>query len=196
MPIFAYEAINAKGQKETGELEAANRNQAILDIRNAGLKPTKVTQRADTAAAKQAAKADSGGTPGTNTATGAKRKRGRVSVQQVTDFTAQFAVLIDAGLPVALASDYNPGSAPSGNMPFVVALACIRMKMLPEEAINAGTLNGARAMELEGELGTIAVGKMANLIISKPIHSMALIPYHFGSNLVETVVINGMPVGK
>ena len=104
--------------------------------------------------------------------------------------------MIDAGLPVALASDYNPGSAPSGNMPFVVALACIRMKMLPEEAINAATLNGARAMELEGELGTIAVGKMANLIISKPIHSMALIPYHFGSNLVETVVINGMPVGK
>jgi type IV pilus assembly protein PilC len=100
MPIFAYEAINAKGQKETGELEAANRNQAILDIRNAGLKPTKVTQRTETAAAKQATKADSGGTPGTNTATGAKRKRGRVSVQQVTDFTAQFAVLIDAGLPV------------------------------------------------------------------------------------------------
>lgn len=100
MPIFAYEAINAKGQKENGELEAANRNQAILDIRNAGLKPTKVTQRAETAASKQAAKAEQGGTPGTNTASGAKRKRGRVSVQQVTDFTAQFAVLIDAGLPV------------------------------------------------------------------------------------------------
>ena len=97
MPIFAYEAINAKGQKENGELEAANRNQAILDIRNAGLKPTKVTQRAETAAAKQAAKADTGG--GAAAAPG-KRKRGRVSVQQVTDFTAQFAVLIDAGLPV------------------------------------------------------------------------------------------------
>jgi type IV pilus assembly protein PilC len=98
MPIFAYEAINAKGQKENGELEAANRNQAILDIRNAGLKPTKVTQRAETAAAKQAAKADTGG-GGAAPAPG-KRKRGRVSVQQVTDFTAQFAVLIDAGLPV------------------------------------------------------------------------------------------------
>ncbi|MBP9893035.1 MAG: type II secretion system F family protein [Planctomycetes bacterium] len=99
MPIFAYEAINAKGQKENGELEAANRNQAILDIRNAGLKPTKVTQRAETAAAKQAAKADTGGGGG-SAAAPAKRKRGRVSVQQVTDFTAQFAVLIDAGLPV------------------------------------------------------------------------------------------------
>jgi type IV pilus assembly protein PilC len=98
MPIFAYEAINAKGQKENGELEAANRNQAILDIRNAGLKPTKVTQRSETAATKQAAKAETGG--GGATAAPGKRKKGRVSVQQVTDFTAQFAVLIDAGLPV------------------------------------------------------------------------------------------------
>ncbi len=99
MPIFAYEAINAKGQRETGELEAANRNQAILDIRNGGLKPTKVTQRAETAATKQAAKSAESGAP-TPTAPGGKRKFGRVSVQQVTDFTAQLAVLIDAGLPV------------------------------------------------------------------------------------------------
>lgn len=96
MPIFAYEAINAKGQKETGELEAANRNQAIHDIRNAGLKPTKVTQRAETAASKQAAKTEAA--PGA--APGKRKKGGRVSAQQITDFTAQFAVLIDAGLPV------------------------------------------------------------------------------------------------
>lgn len=104
--------------------------------------------------------------------------------------------MIDAGLPVTLATDYNPGSSPSGNMPFVVALACIRMKLLPEEAINAATLNGARAMELEQELGTIAVGKLANFFISKPMMSLALLPYHFGSNLVETVVLNGEAVAK
>ncbi len=98
MPIFAYEALNAKGQKETGEVDAANRNQAILDIRNAGLKPTKVTQRAETAATKQATKAPEAG--GAAPAAGGKRKFGRVSAQQITDFTAQLAVLIDAGLPV------------------------------------------------------------------------------------------------
>lgn len=103
--------------------------------------------------------------------------------------------MIDAGLPVALASDYNPGSAPSGNMPFVISLACIRMKMLPEEAIQAATLNGARAMELEREVGTIAVGKRANFVISRPMSSLALLPYHFGGNLVETVVLNGEMVG-
>lgn len=103
--------------------------------------------------------------------------------------------MIDAGLPVVLATDFNPGSSPSGRMPFVVALACIRMKMLPEEAINAATLNGARAMELEADFGTIAVGKVANLFISKPMKSLALLPYSFGSNLVETVVVNGRPVG-
>ncbi|KAA0210978.1 type II secretion system F family protein [bacterium] len=98
MPIFAYEALNAKGQKETGEVDAANRNQAILDIRNAGLKPTKVTQRAETAATKAAAKAPEAGQAAP--AAGGKRKFGRVSAQQITDFTAQLAVLIDAGLPV------------------------------------------------------------------------------------------------
>lgn len=99
--------------------------------------------------------------------------------------------MIDAGLPVVLATDYNPGSSPSGKMPFVVSLACIRMKMLPEEAINAATLNGARAMELEHELGTIAVGKIANLFISTPMKNLAQLPYSFGGNPVETVVLNG-----
>lgn len=99
--------------------------------------------------------------------------------------------MIDAGLPVALASDFNPGSAPSGNMPFVISLACIRMKMLPEEAVNAATLNGARAMELENEVGSVAVGKRANLMISRPMNSLAVLPYHFGSQLAEKVIVNG-----
>jgi imidazolonepropionase len=99
--------------------------------------------------------------------------------------------MMDAGLPVVLATDYNPGSSPSGKMPFVLSLACIKMKMLPEEAINAATINGARAMELESEYGSIAVGKVANVFISAPIPSLAFIPYAFGSNLVETVVLQG-----
>jgi imidazolonepropionase len=99
--------------------------------------------------------------------------------------------MIDAGLPVVLATDYNPGSAPSGKMPFVIALACIKMKMLPEEAIQAATLNGARAMELENDYGTIAIGKKANVFITHPIPSLAHIPYAFGSELVETVILNG-----
>jgi imidazolonepropionase len=99
--------------------------------------------------------------------------------------------MMDAGLPVVLASDYNPGSCPSGNMPFVISLACAKMKMLPEEAVNAATLNGARAMELEDELGTIAVGKIANVFITRPMLSLAGLPYAFGSNVVEAVVING-----
>ena len=100
--------------------------------------------------------------------------------------------MIDAGLPVVLATDYNPGSAPSGRMALVVSLACIKMKMLPEEAINAATLNGARAMEQEKAYGSIAVGKKANLFISAPMASVAQLPYSFGSNLVETVILNGM----
>ncbi|MDX1913076.1 MAG: imidazolonepropionase [Saprospiraceae bacterium] len=99
--------------------------------------------------------------------------------------------MIDAGLPVVLASDYNPGSCPSGNMPFVVSLACAKMKMLPEEAINAATLNGARAMELEQDYGTLAVGKMANLFITQPMMSLAGLPYAFGSKVVESVVLRG-----
>lgn len=99
--------------------------------------------------------------------------------------------LINAGCAVALASDFNPGSSPSGNMNLVVAMSCIRMKMLPEEAINAATLNGAYALELEEELGSITVGKKANLIITKPVPSLAYLPYAFGSNLVDKVLIGG-----
>lgn len=99
--------------------------------------------------------------------------------------------LIESGCAVALASDYNPGSSPSGNMNFVVALSCIQMKMLPEEAINAATINGACAMELQDQVGSISVGKKANLIFTKPIPSLAYLPYSFGSNLIDKVMING-----
>ena len=99
--------------------------------------------------------------------------------------------MIDAGCAIALASDYNPGSSPSGNMNLVVAMSCIGMKMLPEEAINAATLNGAFAMELQKETGSITVGKKANLIFTKPITSLAYLPYSFGSNLIDRVMING-----
>ncbi|RUA24977.1 MAG: imidazolonepropionase [Bacteroidetes bacterium] len=99
--------------------------------------------------------------------------------------------IIQAGLPLALASDYNPGSTPSGNMNFVVATACIKMKITPEEAINAATLNGAYAMGLENELGSISKGKWANIIITKPINSYASIPYNFGSNKIESVYLKG-----
>jgi imidazolonepropionase len=99
--------------------------------------------------------------------------------------------MMDAGLPVVLASDYNPGSCPSGNMPFVVSLACAKMRMLPEEAVNAATLNGARAMELEADYGSIAVGKIANVFITRPMLSLAGLPYAFGSNVVEAVVLGG-----
>lgn len=99
--------------------------------------------------------------------------------------------MIDTGLPIVLATDYNPGSSPSGKMPFVISLACIKMKMLPEEAINAATLNGAKAMELEVDFGSIAVGKVANVFISSPISSLAYLPYAFGSNLVDTVILQG-----
>jgi imidazolonepropionase len=99
--------------------------------------------------------------------------------------------LIEAGLPVALASDYNPGSTPSGRMGFVVSLACIYLRMLPEEAICAATINGAHAMELSEEVGSLAVGKRANFILTKPIPSLAYIPYAFGSDVIEKVYING-----
>lgn len=99
--------------------------------------------------------------------------------------------MIDAGLPLALASDFNPGTSPSGNMNFVVATACIKMKMTPEEAINAATLNGAYAMGISNTHGSITIGKKANLIITKPINSFYELPYAFGSNLIERVIING-----
>jgi imidazolonepropionase len=100
--------------------------------------------------------------------------------------------LIDAGCAIALASDYNPGSSPSGNMNLVIAMACIQMKMLPEEAINAATINGAYAMELQDEVGSITVGKKANLIFTKPIPSLAYLPYAFGTNLIDKVMITGI----
>jgi imidazolonepropionase len=99
--------------------------------------------------------------------------------------------MIDAGLPLALATDFNPGSTPSGNMNFVVATACIKMKMTPEEAINAATINGAYAMGLSESHGSISIGKKANVIITKPISSYYQIPYAFGSNLIDQVIIEG-----
>jgi imidazolonepropionase len=99
--------------------------------------------------------------------------------------------LIDNNCAIALASDYNPGSSPSGNMNFVIALSCIQMKMLPKEAINAATINGAFAMELQNEVGSITIGKKANLIFTKVIPSLAYLPYSFGNNLIDKVMING-----
>ena len=99
--------------------------------------------------------------------------------------------LIDSGAAIALATDFNPGSSPSGNMKLVIAMSCIQMKMLPEEAINAATINGAYAMELQDKLGSITIGKTANLIFTGPIPSIAFIPYSFGSNLIERVMIKG-----
>ncbi|HEV8081852.1 MAG TPA: imidazolonepropionase [Chitinophagaceae bacterium] len=99
--------------------------------------------------------------------------------------------LINAGAVVTLASDFNPGSSPSGNMNFVVSLSCIQMKMLPEEAINAATYNGACAMEIQSNHGSISPGKKANLIFTKPVASLAYLPYSFGSNSISRVMING-----
>ncbi|MCF7568288.1 imidazolonepropionase [Sabulilitoribacter arenilitoris] len=102
--------------------------------------------------------------------------------------------MIDAGLPLALATDYNPGSTPSGNMNFVVATACIKMKMTPEEAINAATINGAYAMGLEKEVGSITKGKRANLLLTKSINSYGFIPYSFGAHQIEKVYLNGVEI--
>lgn len=102
--------------------------------------------------------------------------------------------MIDAGLPVALATDYNPGSNPSGNMPFILSLACLKMGMLPTEAIHAATSNGAYAMGVEKELGSIAIGKQGNVFITKPMSSIDFLPYAFGSNWIEQVIIGGKQV--
>ena len=99
--------------------------------------------------------------------------------------------MIDAGLPLALATDYNPGSTPSGNMNFAVATACIKMKMTPEEAINAATINGAYAMNLQDKVGSITRGKLANLILTKEINSYHFIPYSFGNHSIEKVFLKG-----
>ncbi|MDO9613696.1 MAG: imidazolonepropionase [Bacteroidota bacterium] len=99
--------------------------------------------------------------------------------------------MIDAGLPVALASDFNPGSSPSGNMNFIQSLGCLKYGMSPEETIHATTINSAYAMGISESYGSIAKGKVANLFITKEISSYAVIPYSFGSNLIETVILNG-----
>jgi imidazolonepropionase len=102
--------------------------------------------------------------------------------------------MLDNGLPIALASDYNPGSTPSGNMNFVVSTACIKMKMTPEEAINAATINGAYAMGIEKTHGSICKGKKANFIITQPIPSYSFLPYSFGNNLIDSVFIEGREI--
>ena len=99
--------------------------------------------------------------------------------------------MINAGLPIALASDYNPGSSPSGNMKLIMSLGCIKLKMLPEEVINAVTINSAYAMELSETHGSIARGKVANVFITKEIPSYEFMPYAFGSNLIDTVILKG-----
>jgi imidazolonepropionase len=99
--------------------------------------------------------------------------------------------LIDANCAIALASDFNPGSSPSGNMNFVISLSCIQLSMLPEEAINAATINGAFAMELQDKVGSITKGKKANLVITKPIPSLNYLPYSFGTNNIEKIMLCG-----
>ncbi|WP_411768800.1 imidazolonepropionase [Winogradskyella sp. A3E31] len=100
--------------------------------------------------------------------------------------------IIDAGLPLAIATDFNPGSAPSGNMNFVVSSACIKLKMTPEEAINAATINGAYAMGISNMYGSITRGKKANLIITKPMDNYASIAYEFGQDPIDRIIINGI----
>lgn len=99
--------------------------------------------------------------------------------------------MIDAGIGVAVASDYNPGSTPSGDMKFVVSLACIKMRLLPEEAINAATLNAAYAMGLSDDYGSITRGKVANVIITEKIPSISYIPYAYTSPIIKKVIMNG-----
>jgi imidazolonepropionase len=99
--------------------------------------------------------------------------------------------LIDEGCAIALASDFNPGSSPGFNMNFVVSLACIQMRMTPEEAINAATINGAFAMDLQDKVGSIHPGKLANIILTKPIRTLAALPYYFSSNMISNVMVKG-----
>jgi imidazolonepropionase len=102
--------------------------------------------------------------------------------------------MMEAGLPIALATDFNPGSSPSGNMQLIMAMGSILYKMLPQEVIHAVTLNGAYAMGVDQELGSIAVGKKANLLITKPIPSMEYLTYAYGENKIETVILNGLEI--
>jgi imidazolonepropionase len=102
--------------------------------------------------------------------------------------------MLSEGLPLAIASDYNPGSSPSGSMPMMISLACIRMKLTPEEAINAATMNTAYALDLLSTHGSITVGKKANVFITRPMNSVAYLPYAYGANLIETTILNGQVV--
>ena len=102
--------------------------------------------------------------------------------------------LVDAGAALCIATDFNPGSSPNGRMSFMLSLACIKMKLLPEEAFNACTINAACALELQHELGSISKGKLANFIITKPINSIAVLPYMFGEDIIDAVYINGKKV--
>ncbi len=104
--------------------------------------------------------------------------------------------IMEAGLPLAIASDYNPGSAPSGSMPLMISLACIKMKLTPEEAINAATINTAVALELDKTHGSITKGKAANVFITQPISSIAYLPYAFGNNCIETIILSGKLVSS
>jgi imidazolonepropionase len=99
--------------------------------------------------------------------------------------------LLESGAAIALASDYNPGSSPTGNMNLVVSLACIQMKLLPEEAWNAATTNGAFAMGMGSIIGSIAVGKLANLIITTKVPSIAYLPYRFGTSHINKIILGG-----
>ena len=99
--------------------------------------------------------------------------------------------LIDAGCAIAIATDYNPGSSPSGNMNLVPSMSCIQLKMLPEEVINAGTINGAFAMEVQDKTGSIRIGKKANLIFTKPVPNLAYLFYAFGATHIDKVMLNG-----
>jgi imidazolonepropionase len=103
--------------------------------------------------------------------------------------------MIDAGLPVAMASDFNPGSSPSGNMQIILSMASILYRLTPEEGINATTINTAYAMDMSDEMGSIAVGKTANVFITRPIPSYQFMPYYYGSNKVEKVILNGELIG-
>lgn len=98
--------------------------------------------------------------------------------------------LVESKVAIALASDFNPGTSPSGNMQFVLSLACIKLRLTPEEAFNAATINAAYALEMEGELGSISKGKKANLMITAPMPSLAFMPYYFGANLVKTMILS------
>jgi imidazolonepropionase len=104
--------------------------------------------------------------------------------------------MIDAGLPIAVASDFNPGSSPTGNMNLMVSMLCINYKLNPEEAINAATINSAFAMNLNDHYGTISIGKTASVFITSNIPNYQFIPYSFGSNLIETVILKGKIVKK